>query len=77
MPRVQALVHAAERSDIAMAFNSALDPDHRIPMHSLILAEQGRRLVIGGYYSVATAILAAEVVAPQWLAASVPPDAGR
>jgi hypothetical protein len=66
--RIRALLEAAGHGEASIAFSSALiDPRLHTPVHALAVVDRERELIIGGYYTRRTALIAAEVMLPTWL----------
>jgi hypothetical protein len=66
--RVRALLDAAGCEHAAMAFTSnAIAADSEVAVHALLVVHKGRELLVGGYYNERTALLAGQVLPPQWL----------
>lgn len=68
LERVRALMDAANAVDAVLASKSfVVAHDRHVSNHALVVADGDRELVLGGYYSEATLLLAAEVLLSRWL----------
>jgi hypothetical protein len=66
--KVKALLEAAGHEDASLSFTEvSLSAERSVVAYALVVAEAGRELIIGSYYSAHTALLAAEVLLPRWL----------